>query len=362
MRIRHNRGEKLRVLSAENPLRIGVVGIGYGQHVLVPAFRLDSRCLVAGIAASTLDRAQVVADRLGVERAYGGWEDLVADPSIDAVAIAVPPVAQPSIAIDALERGKPVFCEKPMALDLDDASTMLRHAEKKNIAHAVDFIFPEIPAWQKTKELLENGVIGDLRHVTFQWEVETYANKHGLTSWKTNSSDGGGTLNNFVAHSFYYFEWLLGQISSLVATLSRAPEDDREGDTLAVLELEFQSGVSASVTVCTASPKGDGQRLELFGSTGKLILHNPDADYVKGFQLYVAPNDGSGPEAIAVDPGWADGDDDGRVLAVGRIVERFVDWIESGSEASPNLRDGLRVQTLLSAARKSNATAHRIRI
>jgi predicted dehydrogenase len=350
------------MLTEMNLLRIGVVGTGYGQHVLVPAFRSDPRCAVIGIAASTQKRAQVVADRLSVEKAYGGWKDLVADPNIDVVAIAVPPVLQPQIVLAALDQGKPVFCEKPLAVVLDDAKEMARIAEQKVIASAVDFIFPEIPAWQKTKELLENGAIGDLRHVVLQWKVETYANKHGLTSWKTNSIDGGGTLNNFVAHSFYYLEWLLGPISSLTADLSRVPGDNREGDTQAILAFEFKSGVSASVTVCTASPDGDGQRLEIFGATGSLILHNPEADYVRGFKLYLASADGLGGNPVTVDRGWAEGDGDGRVLAVGLIVERFVNWIEGGHEAWPNLSDGLRVQTLLSAARKSNTTASRIRV
>ena len=106
-------------------LRIGVIGIGFGQKVLVPAFAAEPHCTVAGICASDFQRARRVADRLDLPKAYGNWEQLIADPDIDVVAIAVPPSLQPAIAAAALAKGKHVFCEKPMASSLQGASQML---------------------------------------------------------------------------------------------------------------------------------------------------------------------------------------------------------------------------------------------
>jgi predicted dehydrogenase len=90
-------------------LRIGIVGIGYGQHVLLPVFQTDERAVVEAICASTQDRAQTVADEHHVPLAFGDWREMLSH--VDAVAVAVPPTQQPEIVLAALEMGKPVFAE-----------------------------------------------------------------------------------------------------------------------------------------------------------------------------------------------------------------------------------------------------------
>src|SRR3990170_3737402 len=125
-------------------IRIGVVGIGFGQHVLVPSFREDARCEIAAICATSRERASRVAERLGIPAAYGGWEEMVAASGIDAVAIAAPPFLQPGIVLEAVRRGKGVFCEKPMSVSREDALAMTEAAEASGLPNMVDFEFPEI--------------------------------------------------------------------------------------------------------------------------------------------------------------------------------------------------------------------------
>src|SRR5271167_2341818 len=108
-----------------DPISVGIVGIGYGQHVLAPAFAADERCQVAAICASTADRAEVVAQRLLIPRALGDWRALVADPEIDVLAIAVPPALQAPLVLAAAAAGKAVFCEKPVAPTVGLARAML---------------------------------------------------------------------------------------------------------------------------------------------------------------------------------------------------------------------------------------------
>src|SRR6186997_497341 len=109
-------------------IRIGIVGTNYGCAVQLPAFRLDSRCAVVALAGTDQARTAKLAQASGVPEAFGDWRALVGHSGIDAVAIATPPGMQPAIAIAALESGKPVFAEKPMAADLDGAGAMLRSA------------------------------------------------------------------------------------------------------------------------------------------------------------------------------------------------------------------------------------------
>lgn len=335
-------------------IRVGVIGIGFGQQVHVPAFRADGRCEVTAICASTSERAAVVATRLQIEKALGEWQEIIADPDIDAVSIATPPSFQAEIAIAALSQGKSVFCEKPIATSADAALKMLEAAEQSGVAHMVDFEFPEIEQWQQAKLILDAGGIGNLRHVCVSWNVETYANKMGLNSWKTRLEDGGGTLYSFVSHSFYYLEWLVGPIKRLICSLFRAPGDNRTGDTLVSMSLELESGVAVSLSVSSHAFLGNGHRVEFYGDAGTLVLDNPTKDYVSGFRLLHGTRESNQFEVVGSGNNSSATSSDGRIAVVARLVKRFVNWHETGVLDMPNFKDGLRVQNLLEAAQKSN--------
>jgi len=230
-------------------VQIGIIGIGFGQQVHVPAFRRDPRCEVIAIAATSDDRARRVASLLGVPSAYGSWQELIADKRIQAVAIATSPAVQYDIAFAALRAGKSVFCEKPLAASLDAARTLAEVAKDSGKVHMVDFEFPEIDEWKLTKTLLEEGKIGPLRHVSIYWDVETYSNRAKLISWKNASEQGGGALNAFVSHVFYYCEWFFGRVGRVFCKLFRAPGDTRTADSLAVLSMETDRGIPILVNV-----------------------------------------------------------------------------------------------------------------
>ncbi len=334
-------------------LAVGVIGIGFGQQVHVPAVRSDPRCRVEAICASTRERAARVAERLCIPNAYGDWRELVEDPRIDAVTIAAPPSVQPAMAVAALERGKAVFCEKPMAASLEAAQRAAGAAERAGVANMVDFEFPELAPWQRAKSMLEEGAIGGLRHVAVSWQVETYANRMGLDSWKTQGAEGGGTLNGFVAHSFSYLEWLLGPVARLWASLHGAPHDQRLGDTLDVLSMETASGVPVSLVASSQAFLGHGHRVELYGADGTLVLDNPTTDYVSGFRLLVGTRSSGRLEPVdSIDA--APEACDGRVAPVAGLVRRFADWITEDVATVPSFKEGLRVQGLLEAAQRSH--------
>jgi predicted dehydrogenase len=335
-------------------IQVGVVGIGFGQQVHVPAFQMDDRCQVRALCASTVERAAEVAKRLNVDRALGDWQELVTDPTIDAVSIATPPGLQTEVAIAALSQGKAVFCEKPLARSLEDAHKLAALAEQSNVANMVDFEFPDIDEWRQAKTLLDQGGVGNLRHIAVTWNVETYANRMGLSSWKTRMEDGGGTLYSFVSHVFYYLEWFAGSIRRLVCSLFRSPGDTRPGDTLAVLCLELESGVAVSLSISSHAFLGSGHRVEFYGDAGTLVLDNPTADYVSGFRLLHGTRESKQLEVVHLERSNPSNIKDGRLVVVSRLIDRFVTWLETGVPGAPSFKDGLRVQQLLEAARMSH--------
>ena len=336
-------------------IRVGIVGCNYGRTVLLPAFRTDARCTVTAFAGSDAARAAKLANEVGVPKGHGGWRALVEDRDVDAVATATLPSLQPEIAIRALELGKPVFIEKPMASDLAGARAMLRQAAKSRRPTMIDFNFPQILSWLRAKAMLDEGAIGKLRHVAVHWQVENRAIQLRMRNWKTVGGDsGGGVLGNFISHSFYYLEWFCGPLSGLSARLSGIPDGDDVLETSVVLALAFSSGAGGSLSMSCASYLGGGHCLEFYGEDGTLVLHNPELDYMRGFRLFHARRPQAKlAEIPVVDPIDANFPD-GRIAPVSRYVKTFVDAIETGAPAHPGFAEGYRVQQLIDAARRSH--------
>jgi predicted dehydrogenase len=334
-------------------IRLGIVGTNYGRTVQLPAFRMDSRCEVVALAGSDVARAAELARAAGVAKGYGDWRALVEDKTVDAVAIATMPALQARIAIAALALGKPVFGEKPMASTLADARAMLRAAESARKPAMLDFNFPQVIVWQRAKQMLDEGAVGRLRHVTVHWQVENRAIQMRMRNWKTLTDDGGGVLGNFISHCFYYLEWFYGPIATLSARLSGLT-DDESLQTTAAMALVFASGQPVSLSMSCASFLGSGHRLEFYGEDGTLVLHNKEADYMRGFELFHAKRGATALARIAIADPADIGQPDGRVAPVSRLAKRFLDSIEGKGGGEPDFAAGYRVQQLIDAAQRAH--------
>ena len=339
---------------SDQKIKIGIVGLGFGQRVHVPSFRTYPSCEIAGVFSGEPGQAKEVAEKIGAGKSFDKWEDIVSDPLIDAVSIATPPSVQPAIAIAALGNKKAVFCEKPMASSLEDAAAMALAAEKSGMPNMIDFEFPAINIWQEARGVIDRGDIGALRHVVVSWHLETYANRNRLTSWKTSREKGGGTLNSFLPHVFHYLEWFAGPVKGLSARLFSSPKKDMNGDTFDSLSIQFGSGAAASVSVSTDSFLGDGHRIDFHGDDGTLVLHNPTSEYVRGFRLFLGTRSGDKLETVSVDEDVPGDISDDRIIPVSRVIGKFLGWIETGTPRSPDFSAGLRVQKLMDMAAESD--------
>jgi predicted dehydrogenase len=296
-----------------------------------------------------------VADGLSITKSYGDWRQIVEDRTIDAVSIAVPPSEQTVIAIAALEAGKHVFCEKPLTAQVADAVRLLEAATARRLVHGIDFIFPELPLWMKAREIIRSNELRGIRHAVLDWHVETYAARTKARSWKTDPSQGGGVLNNFVSHVVHNVEWLFGTIASVTSAV-RGPRDGAE--TCAQATLDLDTGFPVFLSVATDAFLGQGHRLEVYGEEGTLVLENRTADYAAGFKLWLGTRVTGSLELIACDepvPGL-----DGRIAPVSKLATRFLDSILNGVEMIPNFADGLRAQLILDQMQNSSQVDHSV--
>jgi len=330
-------------------IRVGIVGTGYGQAVLVPAFRQDPRFEVVALAASRPGKAREVAEKLGVPGAHDGWEPLLADPALDAVAVAVPPSLQPEIACAAAQKGKHLLLEKPLAVDLAGALRVRDAIRETGVASVVDFEFAALPAFRRLRELVLAE--GGARRIDATWHVRTYANEKRLESWKTDPGQGGGALLSFASHSVHYLEWLAGPATRIRAVLGKAEDDERSGETRAVLDLDFATKASARLDLDTDSDHGPLHALDVQTLSSLYHLRNPGRDYIHGFGLERTATDG--PTRPIGDISLT-GHEDGRIAATAILASALADRIEGWPTEAPDVAAAVRAQLLLDAARRSH--------
>lgn len=335
-------------------IRLGIVGCNFGQAVLLPAFRADPRCSVDALAGTDISKAREIARTTGIRQSFGDWRAIADHPDLDAIAIAVPPSLQPEIASRALQNGKAVFAEKPLAANLGAAHALREQANAQGRPFMVDFEFCELPTWRRAKELIDGGVLGTLRHAVVTWHVENYATRMRLESWKTDSANGGGALGNFVSHCFYYLEYFCGPMRDMSANLFGLPGEKSRSESSVSLSGTFRSGAAYMLSMSAASYLGSGHRIAFHGEDGTLLLSNTTSDYMRGFELFHARRPAAALERIDVSDTEDTDYPDGRIAPVSRLARRFLDAIEANAPAFPGIDEGVRVQSLIEHARRSH--------
>lgn len=342
---------------ALKPVRLGIIGLNFGVHAHLPAFRTIPGVTIEAISGSSLEKSQAIAEAQKIPHAYGDWNKLLEDPNIDAVTVAVPPALQGEVALAVARAGKHLFCEKPLAAKLSTAKEIVETAKKTRIVHVMDFILAEIPEWQLAKELIANEEIGEVRSLQHLWHIETVSSRFPDYSWKKDPEVGGGTLFNFAPHTLYGIEWLLGNVTSLTARLHEEGAFEFGVDTL----FEFENGARATSSILSNAYLGEGHRLTFYGSGGTMVLENRGDDHVRGFSLYVAKRGDKTFRQIMPSVTVPE-DGDGRIFAIHAIATRFIDAIRGTAIATPGLETGLRVQQLVDASIESNKNGTRIEV
>ena len=137
-----------------------------GVETVIPAMQRGKFCDMVGIASRDLEKAQAVAEQLGLARAYGSYEELLADPEIEAVYIPLPNHLHVPWSIRALEAGKHVLCEKPIGLTAAEGQELLDAAKKHAHLKVMEaFMYRHHPQWRRARQIVAEGGIGELRTI-----------------------------------------------------------------------------------------------------------------------------------------------------------------------------------------------------
>jgi predicted dehydrogenase len=350
----------------QNPLRVGIIGVGFGARVHLPAFLSISGVRVVGVADSGSGRAREVAADLGRRiRAWASWKDAVEGGSVDAISVAAPPYVQAEIVLTALGAGKHVLCEKPFGLNGEEAARMWEQAQATGRANAVDFEFRMEPGIAALKHLVKSGEIGAVRRIEVRWMTKGGLDPSAPWSWRHDARLGGGVLNGFVSHVLDYVEWISGsrisRVSARCGTVVRN-RTDAEGRTRKVtaedhceLACDLAGGVVVRMMVSNCASSELGHRIEVDGDRGRLVyVHEPPFTPDKA-SLRIEIN-ARGFRTVPLEPLLAVvGYPDTRIPPFRALAERFVQAATGLTVRDlPDFACGSRVQRILDAARESS--------
>ncbi|HET7235644.1 MAG TPA: Gfo/Idh/MocA family oxidoreductase [Actinomycetota bacterium] len=249
-------------------LRWGIVSTAdIGVKKVIPPMQTAARCEVVAIASRDLERGRAVADELGIERAHGSYEDLLADPDVDAVYIPLPNHLHAEWTIAAARAGKHVLCEKPLAMTAADAERMIEACRAEGVLVTEAFMYRLHPSWEAVREIVESGRVGELRSVQ-SWF--SYFNDDP-TNIRNMTAAGGGALYDVGCYSVNLSRMLFGAEPVRVqASVTRDP--DMGIDVLTSAILDFPSGVSTFTCSIRSEPD---QRVHIYGTEGRIAIEIP---------------------------------------------------------------------------------------
>jgi predicted dehydrogenase len=354
-------------------LRVGVIGAGIGAGYIA-GFQKQPRVEVTAVCARTPTRLLPVAQKYGIPRTYIDYELMMAQEPLDIVVVASPNYLHHPMTMAALEAGRHVLCDKPLALDVTQASEMAERAEKLGRKHFVPFTFRFFPAALYMKEIIASGFVGRPYHVNVRFYVSGWGDPQGPMRWQFEKEQAGsGVLSNLGSHVVHLVQWWLGDLRHVCAMTTTAVKEralaDGSGrvpaqldDTCALLaKLEDGSPVVFDIS-SVALVQRVNLEIGIFGSDGTLTFQNNwgEEDALTGRILAQRKNDPA-PSLVPIPARLI-----GEFLDMPdfytpmrtcftRMAAEFVNAIREDRPAEPNFHDGVRVQELLDAAVKSAA-------
>jgi predicted dehydrogenase len=257
------------VWSDMTKIRWGILGTArIGINHVIPAMQQGTFAEVAAIASRDKQRADAVAQQLGIPKAYGSYLELLADPQVEAIYIPLPNDQHVPWSIKALEAGKHVLCEKPLALTADEAQTLVDAAAQHPQLKVMEaFMYRFHPQWRRAKQLVSDGAIGDLRTIQ---SCFAYSNLDP-TNIRNQADHGGGGLMDIGCYNISFSRFIFGEEPARVCSMVEY-DPTFNTDRLVSGMLDFGRGTATFTCSTQLSPY---QRVNILGTTGRIEVEIP---------------------------------------------------------------------------------------
>lgn len=316
------------------------------------------RARLVGLADINAARVEELSRRFGVQGGHADYRELLARRDVDAVLVLTPNFLHAEQSIAAAGAGKHVLCQKPLAMNLAEAGQMIAAARESGVTLMAAFVKRFWPYYVKVRQLIDQGVIGQVLSVRSQFSHS------GIGKYYTPASDwfydpsksGGGPLNDLGVHHFDVMRWLIGaeaaEVSAEIATLGA----DVRVENNAAVSFRFTNGVLAQgyYSFTTIAPPGVTlERLEVYGTKGTALVTLAHPGRVT---VQVCAEEGP---AAAME-GWVDLPVTEPVPAFALMLQHFVDCLHEGRAPVTTGEDGCRSIEMIHGAYTSAQEGRRV--
>ena len=356
-------------MTSEKTVRIGIIGAGFARTTQIPGFQNCEGARVVAIASAHPEHAAEVAREFDIEHVENDWRALVARDDLDLVSIVTPVVTHCEMTLAALDAGKAVLCEKPMAMNADEARRMNERAREAGQLALIDHELRFLPGRLKLRELLRRGDIGKVRHAKLTFRSDSRADPNRPWNWWSDRKQGGGALGAIGSHVIDGFRWLLEtEVSEVLCNLATHVRErkDEDGNVRAVTtddeanlllrfrDRELTEGATGNASMSLVESGKPEHRLEIFGSQGAFMVeeggdlwHSKTGD---GEWRKIETDRGQLAKGMR-DGGWSRG----FTAFSCKIVEALAAG-RTTVEGAATFADGYRTQLVLDAARQAHET------
>jgi predicted dehydrogenase len=351
----------------KDSIGVGIIGTGFARKTQVPAFRACPGARVVSIASARRANAESAANEFDIEHFTDDWRELVSRDDVDLVCIATPPVTHLEMTLAALDGGKAVLCEKPMAMNSSESEAMQERAGKSGTLALIDHELRFLPGRKRMRELLMSGDIGNVYHTKLLFRADSRADASRPWNWWSDQEAGGGALGAIGSHAVDAFRWLLNSkvthVFGVLTThvlqrtdkhsgdLKPVTTDDEANLTLRFADSELTTGATGTISLSVVESGRPEHRLEVFGSNGALMI--------EGNRLYRA-NTGDGEwrpvnvEQGELAHGMSDNEWSRGFTTFSKAIVKALREGATTLEGAATFGDGHRTQMVLDATRVSN--------
>ena len=366
------------------PIGIGVIGTGFMGKAHSIAYSASASVFGIGLRPNleivcdlSPERANQRATDLGFSRHTDKWQDVVNDPRVDLISVCTPNNTHSEISIAALEKGKHVWCEKPMSSSLEDSQIMAEVAEKSNSKTIVGYNYTKNPVVIHARKIIEKGTIGRISGFFCRYDVDNEADGSKPWSWRMSKElSGTGSNGDILSHVISVGHYLINsRISNVVGDISiihKQRKDPKENEKSKIVDnddmvsalVHFENGVHGHIGASRVSwGKKCGLTWEIHGTEGTITYNQERLNEIKLFTRQSdSSTDGfrtilSGPEhpfysSFLPNGGHGLGFMDVKICE----LQGLLNAIENNKPTWPNFNDGLAIEKVMERIDESSIT------
>ena len=359
-------------------IRVGIVGAtvtqggsGWGQNAHVPALKALPNYELRAVCTSHADTAKASAAAFGAERGYQRFSDMTADPDVDLIVVCVRVPGHRDLVMGGLQAGKAVFCEWPLGKTLAEGQEMAGLAKQRSLKTAVGLQARSEPAILYARDLVREGYIGEVLTANLTTSAQAQLQRGPGRIWQGDRANGANPLTIAGGHAMDAMCAVLGEFAEVSARVStRIPEwRTMEGapvkvdapDAINVIG-RLVSGAEVSVNIATVPSNPGGNRLEIYGRDGTLVIQAKGALSLGPCQIHA----GRGKEAMAPMPIPAkyrfvpESTPAGQPYNVAQAYARMAGALRGGSSFDADFDLAVKRHTLIDAIERSSATGRSV--